>query len=407
LPDAIKTDVVAALPPAPFVRELLSYLKRCEPDLWSWFASTSRGDAHAEATRLELLKQTYRFDPADHPELYASADRARAALGLEITLTIYQSTTGSNLNAFMLYMPGEAHIVFEGSLLTTLSPEELEAALAHELTHYLLFDAFDGDLRTASQLLMALQSHPSAGASHVETARLFSLHLESHADRGALLVCRDPLVVIASIVKTQTGLKEVHAESYLKQADEIFSRADVRAEELTHPESFIRARALGLWAASADMAWPEIARMIEGPARLSTPNLVTQTRLSDLTRRLVRHFLAPDYMRTDAVSAHARKYFPDLREGELAADASIVSDLRALDSSLADYVHFVLLDFATIDGDLEDVPLIAATRLAEELGSRDRFLALVTKELALTKKVAAKLDRDAAAPPTPGSEALS
>jgi len=405
LPEAIKSDVAAALLPAPFVRDLLSYLKQSEPDLWRWFASTSRGDAHAEATRLELLKQTYRFDPADHPELYASADRARAALGLEIAVTIYQSTTGSHLNAFMLYVPGEAHIVFEGSLLTTLAPEELEAALAHELTHYLLFEAFDGELLTASQLLMALQSHPSVSASHVETARLFSLHLESHADRGALLVCRDPLVVIASIVNTQTGLKEVHAESYLRQADEIFSRADVRAEELTHPESFIRARALALWAAASDSAWPEIARMIEGPARLSTPNLVMQTRTSELTRRLIRHFLAPDYMRTDAVVAHARKYFPELHAGEPAVDDSIVAELRQLDSSLIDYVHFVLLDFATIDGDLEDVPLIAATRLAAELGSRDRFLALVTKELGLTKKVAAKLDKDAAAPPAPGSEA--
>ncbi|MGK2859340.1 MAG: M48 family metalloprotease [Thermoanaerobaculia bacterium] len=403
----MRTEVVAALPPAPFVRDLLAYLKESEAALWSWFAGTSRGVAHVEATRLELLKQTYRFDPADYPELYASAERARAALGLEVAVTIYQSTTGSNLNAFLLYVPGEAHVVFEGSLLSTLSPTELEAALAHELTHYLLFEAFDGDLLTASQLLTALQSHPSVSPSHVETARLFSLHLESHADRGALLVCRDPLLVISSIVKTQTGLREVHAESYLRQADEIFSRADVRAEELTHPESFIRARALGLWASSADSAWPEIERMIEGPARLSTPNLVMQTRLSELTRRLVRHLLAPDHMRTDAVSALARKYFPDIDSGELAADDSIVADLRTLDASLIDYVHFVLLDFATIDGDLEDVPLISATRFAEALGSRDRFLELVTKELGLTKKVAAKLDKDSAAHQQGGNEAVS
>ena len=42
----------------------------------------------------------------------------------------------------------------------------------------------------------------------------------------------------------ETGLSEVSAESYLRQADEIFSAGRTQANQLTHPEPYIRARAL-------------------------------------------------------------------------------------------------------------------------------------------------------------------
>ena len=44
------------------------------------------------------------------------------------------------------------------------------------------------------------------------------------ADRGGLFVCDDPLVAVATLVKMTTGLTEVNADSYVRQAEEIFSK---------------------------------------------------------------------------------------------------------------------------------------------------------------------------------------
>ena len=50
------------------------------------------------------------------------------------------------------------------------------------------------------------------------------------------------------LVKISTELEEVSAESYIRQAEEIFSKGPTKAAELTHPEPFIRARAVKLYA---------------------------------------------------------------------------------------------------------------------------------------------------------------
>ena len=87
----------------------------------------------------------------------------------------------------------------------------------------------------------------NADPLHVESARLCDLYTEVFADRGSLLAAGSAADAIAALLKVETGLAEVCAESYLRQADEIFAQASPRAEQLTHPEAFIRARALALW----------------------------------------------------------------------------------------------------------------------------------------------------------------
>ena len=81
----------------------------------------------------------------------------------------------------------------------------------------------------------------------MQTARRYQLYTEIFADRGALCVTGllDP--VIAGLVKIQTGLAQVSAPAYLKQAEEIFAGGNVATVEHSHPEAFIRARALSLW----------------------------------------------------------------------------------------------------------------------------------------------------------------
>lgn len=382
-----------ALEPFPYQLELVDYLKSQERDLWSWFASANYLSRYADAVRLDLLKATYRFDPAEHARLYELAQEARAELGIEAPVTIYQATNTDELNAVLAFVPGEVHIILHGRVITLLTEEELKAALAHELTHYVLWERFDRDFLVAHQLLGGIAGHPEAAPSHIESARLFSLYMEMHADRGSLFVMKDPLATIRSLIKIQTGLADVHAESYLRQADEIFSRENVRASQLTHPESFIRARALRDWSERQRESFPGIARMIEGEVELDALDLAGQARVTRITRQLVAAFLTPKWLQTEAVLSHARKFFPGLTPAGAFHD-DLKRTIAALDPSVQKFLSYVLLDFAVIDPDLEDLPIAAVIDASHRCGLGEQMLALVTKELSIPKKRLAKLEQD-------------
>lgn len=389
-------NLEAALAPFPYQLELVEYLRSAERDLWTWFASAGYLAQYAESIRHELLKATYRFDPAEHPRIYQLAAEAREALGLDVPITIYQATHAEELNAALAFIPGEAHIILHGGVTTLLTDDELKAALAHELTHYLLWDRFDRDLLVAHQMLGAMADHPNAAPSHLESARLFALYLEIHADRGSLFVMRDAMVTVRSLIKIQTGLADVHAESYLRQADEIFARERVKARQLTHPESFIRARALRDWSERGRKSFAETARMIEGTNDLESLDLVAQNRLSRVTRQLLAGFLAPKWFHTDAILGHARKFFPDFQPGGV-LDEDLGRDIGAMDPSAQKYLAYTLLDFAVADPELEDVPIAAVLETSSRIGLYDSMLDLLGKELAFPKKRLAKLDKERAA----------
>ena len=58
------------------------------------------------------------------------------------------------------------------------------------------------------------------------------------------------------------------------------------------------------------------------------------------------------------------------------------------------YYCYVLLDFATADRDLEEMPLAAVLTLAERLELKDRFAEIARKEMRITKKQFDKVDRE-------------
>lgn len=385
-----------ALEPFPYQRQLIEYLRSEERDLWTWFASAKFLSEYADSVRLELLKATYRFDPSEHARIYELANASREVLQIEAPVTLYQSTDTRDMNASLAFVPGEVHIILHGPVTTTLTDDELKAALAHELTHYVLWDRYDRDLLIAHQLLEAMADHPQAAPAHVQSARLFSLYTEMHADRGSLFVMNDALATIRSLIKIQTGLMDVHAESYLRQADEIFARGNVRTKQLTHPESFVRARALRDWADHGRDSFAAVAAMIEGSPDIGALDLVAQLRFSALTRELLSGFVAPRWLQTDAVLAHARKFFPDLQPAA-ALDPEVCRAIGALDSAAQEYFGFVLLDFVVADPDLEEVPVAAVLEVAERCGMRDRMLAMMINEISLPKKRLQKIDHDRAA----------
>ncbi len=387
------------LRPLPYHGALASFLSREEPETWAWFASAQAQADYAEARKLDLLKKTYRLEPPAYPELFAALAEAKSRLGLEVPATLYQSQSGRDANAALCFLPGEAHIVFEGSLLQSLDPLELQALLGHELAHYRLWSEEQQRYLVTDRIIQAMAGDARAEASHVESARLLRLYTEIYADRGSFQVTGDPGPTISSLLKTSTGLRQIDVASYLRQADEIFSKTQVRTEGLSHPESFIRARALALWAAGAPEVETEITRMIEGPTTMDRLDLLGQARLTDQTRRWLRLHLRPAWFQTESVRAQARLFFPDFAFApEAHDDEALVVELRDAETNVRDFFCYTLLDLAVADPELEDEPVKAAFALTRRFGWDDRLEALVVKELKYKKRDAQRLRTESAAP---------
>ncbi|HTF43051.1 MAG TPA: M48 family metalloprotease, partial [Terriglobales bacterium] len=194
------------LRPLRYHEELADYLRQEESETWTWFDSAQSQADYAESLKLELLKQTYRLEAAAYPDLFAALNDAKARLGLAIPVMVYQSQRSRELNAALYFLPGEAHIVFEGDVLKLLDPGELRGVLGHELAHYVLWSESARRFQVVDRIAQAMAGDPRAEVSHVESARLMRLYTEIYADRGALLVTGDPTTVISGLIKLQTGL---------------------------------------------------------------------------------------------------------------------------------------------------------------------------------------------------------
>lgn len=379
----------------PYHVELRDYLKSEERELWNWFASAKAKADYTENLRLELLKSTYRLDSVGHPELYQSLDAAKARLQLDISVTLYQAQNSPQLNAALFFIPGQGHIVFSGPMFTLLNAEELKSVIGHELAHYQLWERDAGEFHIADRLIHAVANDPRASASHEQTARRYQLYTEIFADRGSLCVTGDPSPVVAGLVKIQTGLSQVSAASYLKQAEEIFANGNVATEGLSHPEAFIRARALALWQEQREKAAAHIRGMIEGATALEGLDLVGQMRLTTATRRLLECLLRPKWFQTSATLGHAKLFFADFRPVNGGAP-SIPEELKSSDTRLREYICYVLLDFTKVDPDLDDMPLAAALELSRQLEMDAEFEKLAVKELNLKVRDVRRIKEQAA-----------
>ena len=392
------TEQVAAGPismePLPYHLAVRDFLKRSDAEVWKWFASQRRSPKLADDVRFDLLKSTYRVERDSHPEIYAVTDEVKSRFDIDAALTVYQAQNPEGLNASLAYVPSELHLIFQGPVATRLSPEEFRAVIAHEFAHYQFWQCRDGEMLISSDMLQALVTDRHAYPTHFATWRLFRLYTEIYCDRAALAVTQDLGQVVSLLVKIHTGLTEVSPEAFMRQADEVFSRAQTKAEGLTHPEAYIRARALRLWSEQHPECDILIAGMIEGRPGLDEIDLLEQQRLSSFTRRLLDALLCRKWFQTDPVLAHLRLFFDNYQPpAETVMDAALPEQLRKEPESVGDYYCYVLLDFSSIDGDLDEAPLAAALTLADGLQIKPRFLELARKELKLKKNQLDKIDR--------------
>ena len=377
-----------ALTPLPQHRDLANWLREQEKEVWSWFAAKEREATDAEQVRLSLLRDTYRMDAEAHPEVFREIEAACEALGIQAKVHAYQAQDATAPNAAVCHLPGEAHVIFSGPILSLLSADELRGVIGHELAHHHLWQMDEGAFFLADRILHSASSHPGAEPAHAQSARVWRLATELFADRGAYLATGSLETAVAGLVKTTTGLAQVSAKSYLAQAEEIFSKSKPKTDQLTHPETFIRARALQLWAEEDDSLDETIARMLDFDEGLDDLTLVQQAELSALTRRFLAHLLSPDWFQTEAVMAHARLFF---REFKPAADSTILAELTERPASHREYIAQLMLDFCAADPDLDDAPIERCLEFARDLECIGTFEKLLTKELKVKAKTLKKL----------------
>lgn len=404
--------------PLPYHVKVRDYFKR-QSGIWSFFSAARQREEQLAAFKTALLKNTYQFHPGSDPFLYEKIHIACEKLGLSgLSVTAYQAINEPEPNASIACLPHEAHIVFSGNLLQMLGEAELLALIAHELGHMKMYSLLDGELETSDRIIMAIAGSPDSQAAHYETARLFRLYTEIYCDREAYGVVGDTTPVITMLLKMATGLSVVHADSYIRQAEEIFSSSPgIQSATLTHPENFIRTRALKIWemakgrvegsaggsvgdgnvdaddgangrtqenpGGSAEAA---IRQMIEGVMDLDRLDLPGQKTLSELTEELLAYYLRPKWIRTAPVMSLARQYFPEFSWERAGDVVKVKTFLEGAHSSIREYFAYVLLDFALADPDLEDVPAGYALLVAETCGLTDVFEPIVKKEMSYSDK---------------------
>ncbi len=74
----------------------------------------------------------------------------------------------------------------------------------------------------------------------------------------------------------------------------------------------------------------------------------------------------------------------------------MTSELRSSDAATREYLCYLLLDFAVVDRDLEDVPLAAALDWSQRLEIGEEFEKLAPKEIGIGKRQLNKVKKDGA-----------
>jgi hypothetical protein len=358
-----------------------------QSQVWQFFAGHSNKEEQLREFKTDLLKNTYKFDQAVDKALYEKVDLAKEKLELPIPVTLYQAQNVEEMNASIVYIGGEAHIVFSGKIIQILSDEELLSIIAHELSHVKLYTQLNGDVEVADRVITAIANHQGSTSAHYETARLFKLYTEIFCDRGAYIVTNNYAPIISSLVKISTGLSSVNADSYIKQAEEIFSAdADTKTTGVSHPENFIRARAIWLWHSKGNEAEPIIKQMIEGNVNLEELDIFRQHQIASITEQLIQLLLQPKWMQTPQTIALGKQYFGDIQLNKEPDKSGLVTQVENVHNNLRDYLAYVLYDFSTVDKALEDLPLGYCFFLADEFKLDKAFANAVKKERKLTDK---------------------
>ena len=339
--------------------------------------------ADAESSKLDLLKSCYRMRAESHAEVYQVAQEAADRLQIDCPITLYQAqSAGAEPNAALYFFPDELCVVLSGPILELLDEDELRSLFGHEFSHHRLFTENGGEFFAAARLLQWCAEQPDCHEAYVETARRYQLHIELYADRGAALVCDGPNAAISSLIKVSTGLKSVAVTDYVEQAHEILSKDDSGTTGLTHPEVYIRVKALKDGAEEP----ADYARLVRGKLDAGQLDILDQRELATLTHNISQTVGADHSFRSDEHTVLMREFFPSFKWDDVERSAKVLRGPIAAASDLTHtYLAYFLLDLSTADRD-ESYPLLGPMlHFADSIGLHKRFDAVARKELKLKK----------------------
>lgn len=215
---------------------------------------------------LENMSSGVRVGPSQLPKIYAALQEAKQVLGLDIPVDLYVKQNPVP-NAYTMTMQGKKpFIVVHSALIELMTPEELQAVIAHELGH---LKCEHGVWITAANIILNLASQiPITGRLAAQSMQMMLMRWQQAAelscDRASLLVVQDPRVVVSVIMKLTGGAAsfagEMNPDAFLRQAREFEEESSnswigrqlrqVNAQTLTHPLPVVRVRELDAWSRS-------------------------------------------------------------------------------------------------------------------------------------------------------------
>lgn len=200
------------------------------------------------------------------PDLHKLLVEACEILDLEPPqLYVQQNPTP---NAYTFAMKGkQPFVVLHTSLIEMLTPEEIQAVIAHELGH--LKCEHGVYLTMANVLVLAANLLPTWGTILAQSLQEQMLQwvrcAEFSCDRAALLAIQDPKVVMSVLMKLAGGsptlAPQLNLDAFIEQAKAYDSVSAgslgemlqvAQTAQLTHPVPVIRAREIDRWASSAE-----------------------------------------------------------------------------------------------------------------------------------------------------------
>ncbi len=171
-------------------------------------------------------------------------------------------------NAYTFAMRGkQPFIVLHTSLIDLLTPQEIQAVIAHELGH--LKCEHSVYLTPVNILVLAAGLIPTWGTTIAQAIQAQLLEwvrcAEFTCDRAALLATQDSQVVMSVLMKLAGGspalAPQLNLEAFVAQArayDDISNNElgellkQAQTAQLTHPVPVLRAREIDRWASSQD-----------------------------------------------------------------------------------------------------------------------------------------------------------
>jgi hypothetical protein len=367
-----------SLRPLPYHLAVAAILQRENPKAFAALRPDRTERADTAQFDQFLLRKTYRFDTAAHPEVHAPVRRAATALGVEAPIEIYAAESVEGTNAELLYLPDRIVLLLTGNVPTLLDADELCAVAGHELAHHLLWNLDDGGFLAAQRLLDAADVDARTPSEYLETARRYRLATELLADRGSYLACGSLPTTISALLKVATGLSRVDAEAYQRQAWEVdYTRP---SNGTTHPETVLRAWALQQWLERGDDGEELIERALAPELDLASLDLPGQDRLEALTRALVAAVISQGELFGEEVAALAERY------GVAAPITTAPLDAQGLaavnpSAETRRYLAAVVLDLATADPESRDDVLRYVIGVGRALGLGAELDRLVAAEL--------------------------